>query len=516
MYACETCSLLAKPLVDVHRCVAHGTDRGTPLRRLWQGRARAFASSRSAPGGSLSPSLVPCREPRGHIHATSACQQAASIDSAASCYGCGADVQTRNPAAAGFVPPDVLATKARFHQLDQLLCTRCQGLNHGAPIPGVADLAVQAAEDGSRLVTPEELRNKIMHLRTAKAFVVLLVDLVDVSGTLLPRLRDMVGANPVVVVGTKLDLMPAGVRPDQLATWLQAAVEFKGIRPVAVYLTSGRTNAGVAAAVAGIRSERQGRDVYLIGAANAGKSVFLRAMVREMADMGSRSYDPAAIGAGRRLPTASGIPGTTLGLIRLPVFSSGGCLVDTPGVHLHHRLPHALRPEHHAALAPRGRLRGRGVAVPPGGAVLWWGGCVRLHVAPHRGQHVSLTFFGPKSLHVAEAGGGEEAAGGLARGAPGAGGVDACGDRPPPPPAGGAWFQGGSAALLERGLSRPRRLTKPLAPGQPRAIADLAVSGLPGWVSVHGSGAGELALEVCVPAGVEVFWRPPLPVHVLA
>lgn len=42
------------------------------------------------------------------------------------------------------------------------IVSRCQGLNHGAPIPGVADLAVQAAEDGSRLVTPEELRNKIM------------------------------------------------------------------------------------------------------------------------------------------------------------------------------------------------------------------------------------------------------------------------------------------------------------------------------------------------------------------
>lgn len=36
----------------------------------------------------------------------------------------------------------------------------------------------------------------------------------------------------------------------------------------------------MAAAVAGIRNERQGRDVYMIGAANAGKSVFLRAMVR--------------------------------------------------------------------------------------------------------------------------------------------------------------------------------------------------------------------------------------------
>lgn len=225
--------------------------------------------------------------------------------------------------------------------------------------------------------------------------------------------------------------------------------------------------------------------------------------------MGSRSFDPGALGAGRRLPTASGIPGTTLGLIRLPVFASGGCLVDTPGVHLHHRLPHALRPEHHADLAPRGRLRGREVAVPSQGAVLWWGGCVRVRVAPHAGQRVSLTFFGPKSLHVAEADAGSPEDGATDVGGAGAGSMD-----PPPPPDTGSWFRGGTAALLERGLSRSRHLTKALAPGPERAIADLAISGLPGWVCVRGAGTGELALDVNVPVGVEVFWRPSLPVPI--
>ncbi len=38
--------------------------------------------------------------------------------------------------------------------------------------------------------------------------VVLLVDLLDASGTLMGRVRDMVGRNPIVLVGTKMDLLP--------------------------------------------------------------------------------------------------------------------------------------------------------------------------------------------------------------------------------------------------------------------------------------------------------------------
>lgn len=40
------------------------------------------------------------------------------------------------------------------------------------------------------------------------AVVVLLVDLTDAGGTLMGRVRDMVGRNPIVMVGTKMDLLP--------------------------------------------------------------------------------------------------------------------------------------------------------------------------------------------------------------------------------------------------------------------------------------------------------------------
>ena len=43
---------------------------------------------------------------------------------------------------------------------------------------------------------------------------------------------------------------------------------------------SSKSNLNVPAAVAAIRRERKGRDVFVMGAANVGKSAFIRALVR--------------------------------------------------------------------------------------------------------------------------------------------------------------------------------------------------------------------------------------------
>lgn len=44
-------------------------------------------------------------------------------------------------------------------------------------------------------------------------------------------------------------------------------------------------------------------------------------------------------------------------------------------------------------------------------------------------------------------------------------------------------------------------------------VADVAVSGLPGWVAIRTEqSGGRLVLRVWAPAGIEAYVRPPLPV----
>jgi nitric-oxide synthase len=52
------------------------------------------------------------------------------------------------------------------------------------------------------------------------------------------------------------------------------------------HLISSRSGEGVAAVASKIARERKGRDVFVVGAANVGKSAFVRALLKEMSRWG--------------------------------------------------------------------------------------------------------------------------------------------------------------------------------------------------------------------------------------
>merc|ERR1712050_260815 len=140
---------------------------------------------------------------------------------------------------------------------------------------------------------------------------------------------------------------------------------------------------------------RSGRDVYVVGAANVGKSMFIGGMLDQM--FGGRP---------RRLPLSSSTPGTTLRTIPVDAFDGGSQLYDTPGVHLAHRMSALLLPEELKAMLPRGRLKPFTPKPKAGGfagSSFFWGGLVRLDVveAP---LSLRLTFnaFGVQVTHCAD------------------------------------------------------------------------------------------------------------------
>jgi len=403
------------------------------------------------------------------------------------------------------------------------------------------DVSRQTGFSAKSLATPEQLRDQLRNVRSSRALVVLLVDLLDASGSMLGRVRDLVGGNPIIVVGTKVDLLPSGTNPDEVEEWLQGALEFKRIATDSVHVVSSKTGDRVAAAVGAVRKARLGRDVYIMGAANVGKSSFVRALVKDMSSMKSRQYDPLAPRRVKHLPVESAMPGTTLKTIPLQVFSSGGTLFDTPGLHLHHRVPHILTPEENKELHPRKRLRAH---VPPSPADLgslpraaegeknnesgcdhiasyMWGGIGRIDVlsCPPETQ---LVFYGPAALKVRTLStsplSSSEEKTEITKLENGGGG------------SGGDGFSFGAESVASRGGLRMTREVEMVVDGDYfESIGDVALSGVPGWVSVlagpgrssrgrrqqrggASASAGTVHLQVWAPVGVEVFVRPPLPV----
>lgn len=70
---------------------------------------------------------------------------------------------------------------------------------------------------------------------------------------------------------------------------------------------------------------------------------------------------------------------------------------------------------------------------------------------------------------------------------------------------------GGKSVARRGGLRRAREIELESA-GFTTTLADITVSGMPGWVSVISSGMdGVVKLRVHAPKGVEVAIRPPLP-----
>ena len=54
----------------------------------------------------------------------------------------------------------------------------------------------------------------------------------------------MVGRNPIVLVGTKMDLLPEGCHPRDVAGWLLAAAERKRLNVVSTHLVSSHSGEG--------------------------------------------------------------------------------------------------------------------------------------------------------------------------------------------------------------------------------------------------------------------------------
>ncbi|BDA41159.1 probable nitric oxide-associated protein 1 at N-terminal half [Coccomyxa sp. Obi] len=473
------------------------------------------------------------------------------------CYGCGAQLQTEEPSAPGYVPTEKYEQKRQHRQLGTLVCRRCQELSNGAMVPGVADLWGRDPDERVRtLVLPDQLRTQLARVREERAVAVLLVDVLDASGSFLSRVRDLVGKNPVFLVGTKADLLPKGTDLGEVVAWLERAAAHKRLNPIATFLVSSRTREGIADVAKAVRIERRGRDVYIMGAANVGKSAFVRAFVKDMSDVTSPQFDPAALGIANYLPVESAMPGTTLQLIALNTYESGGVLYDTPGVHLQHRLQHLLDPALTKQLLPKGKLK---PFVPPrpqelatqaqlgassatrrvaASGTYFWGGLVRIDVlgAP---VSTSLAFYGPKAMHVqslpllndssdhlgaASAAGADvssQVSADKAARAAHAESLNESRDNQQGEAGGTASTSGRESATEElfgieivrsRGGLRMIKEVKLNVSGA-GPVADVAISGLPGWVSFRtGQSGGRLALRVWAPVGIEAYVRPPLPV----
>jgi ribosome biogenesis GTPase YqeH len=188
------------------------------------------------------------------------------------------------------------------------------------------------------------------------------VDIFDFNGSLIPGLHRFVGDNPVLLVGNKVDLLPKSLKRGRLTQWMRERAHEEGLRPIDILLTSARKSNEMADLLEKIEEYRNGRDVYVVGVTNVGKSTLINQIIKQTAGV-------------QDLITTSQFPGTTLDKIEIPL-DDGHYLFDTPGIIHRHQMAHYLGKKDLKIIAPHKEIKPK-VYQLNAGQTLFLGGLAR-------------------------------------------------------------------------------------------------------------------------------------------
>ncbi|WP_303974425.1 ribosome biogenesis GTPase YqeH [Streptococcus merionis] len=284
------------------------------------------------------------------------------------CIGCGAQIQTKDKDKAGFTPKAVLE---KGLETGQLYCQRCFRLRHYNDISDVN-------------MTDDDFIRLLHEVGDSDALVVNVIDIFDFNGSVIPGLARFVSGNDVLLVGNKKDILPKSVKDSKVTQWLTERAYEVGLRPVDVVLTSAQNKHAIKELIHHIENARRGRDVYVVGVTNVGKSTLINAMIQEL------TGDKDVI-------TTSRFPGTTLDKIEIPL-DDGSYIFDTPGIIHRHQMAHYLSAKNLKYISPRKEIKPKTYQLNSG-QTLFLGGLGRFDFITGDKQGFTAYFDNELTLH---------------------------------------------------------------------------------------------------------------------
>ncbi|MCZ0717727.1 ribosome biogenesis GTPase YqeH [Aerococcus kribbianus] len=362
------------------------------------------------------------------------------------CIGCGARLQSEQAGERGYTPQ---SSYDKGIETGELYCQRCFKLRHYNQLEKVS-----TSED-EFLALLNDLSNK-------DALIVNVIDIFDVSGSIISGLNRFTGDNPVLLVANKLDLLPKSLNPNRLQNWLQGQLKDLGIKVDDILLLSAKKRKAVDELLDKIESMRHGKDVYIMGVTNVGKSTIINRLLQ-------------STGVDAQVITTSQYPGTTLDLIEIP-FEDDSVLVDTPGIIHSNQMTSLLDLDDLKLVMPADELRPRTYQLNDQ-QTLFMGGLARFDYLSGEKMGITAYFSRRLDIHRRKLEGSDEFydkhLGGLLT-----------------PP------QAGTIAEFPTLVRREFHI---------RENTDLVISGL-GWLNIPK--AADIAIHV--PRGIAVYLRSPL------
>lgn len=283
------------------------------------------------------------------------------------CIGCGSVIQTEQKDSLGYTPMSALK---KGEETGEVYCQRCFRLRHYNEIQDVA-------------LTDDDFLRLLNEIGTKDALIVNVVDIFDFNGSLIPGLHRFAGNNPVLLVGNKVDILPKSLKRGKLTQWMKERAHEAGLRPTEVVLTSAKKNSEMLQLLETIEKHRQGRDVYVVGVTNVGKSTLINGIIKATAGL-------------QDIITTSQFPGTTLDKIEIPL-DDGHFLIDTPGIIHRHQMAHYLGKKDLRLISPTKEIKPK-VYQLNAGQTLFLGGLARFDYI--RGENQGLIAYVSNELNI--------------------------------------------------------------------------------------------------------------------
>lgn len=279
------------------------------------------------------------------------------------CAGCGIHIQTADKAKPGYTPKSAL-------EREVVICQRCFKIKHYNEVSPVD-------------MSDDDFLRILNGIGATKSLVVMVVDVFDFQGSWLRGLPRFVGSNPILLVGNKVDLLPKNINLNRVRNWIQHEAKERGLRAEDVLLVSAQKGAGIEELLARISQLRKGRDVYIVGVTNVGKSTLIN---RILHDYGAADLEI----------TTSPFPGTTLDKIEIPL-EDGRYIYDTPGIINRDQIGHMVTPADLRELTPQSRINPK-VYQLDAGQSLFIGGLARIDFVS--GEHQPFVLYVANQLYL--------------------------------------------------------------------------------------------------------------------
>ncbi|MGE7366754.1 ribosome biogenesis GTPase YqeH [Desemzia incerta] len=283
------------------------------------------------------------------------------------CIGCGAILQTTDKTKPGYTPAAALE---KGLETGEVYCQRCFRLRHYNEIQDVH-------------LTDDDFLKLLNEIGSKDALIVNVVDVFDFNGSVIPGLHRFIGKNPVLLVGNKVDLLPKSQKRGRLTQWLRERAHEIGLRPVDVVLTSAMKTNEIDELKEAIEKYRNGKDVYVVGVTNVGKSSIINQIIKSSAGV-------------QDLITVSQFPGTTLDQIEIPL-DNGKALIDTPGIIHRHQMAHVLGAKDLRLIAPKKEIKPKVYQLNEA-QTLFFGGVARFDFI--KGERSSFTCYVSNDLTI--------------------------------------------------------------------------------------------------------------------